>query len=220
MGRRAAVFCGSDEIDYIGRGRAGREVTMNRKFFSGIDQGEARVAGKKIKVPVFYYDASSVTAIFPARMRAVKEALPTADYRPLSIAPGIAVVGVTALTYRKTSIGPYNELAVTIPMLFKKRALPGISLIGQLLRNEFHVYIRHLPVTTQIALDGGVIVYNYPKFLSRIVFAEKADSIVVTLEEKGERILTLRGSKIPAKKSQVMRYVTYPFKDGYAHEAP
>lgn len=189
-------------------------------FFKGVFQIESDFDGTKIKFPVFYYDASSMTAIFYARASKLREILPKKEYHPLTIFPGVGMVAITVFAYRDTDINPYNELSISIPLSYRRHSLiPVKGIISQFRRREFHVYIHHLPVTTQIALDGGVIVYNYPKFLARIEFEKGDEKIQALLEEKGELILKLRGKKIPAEKSMMMRYVTYPVKEGKAQHA-
>lgn len=193
----------------------------SRSFFAGIDQAEVPLGEGRIKVPIFYYDASSVTAIFPASARKLKKILPDPAYHPLTIAPGIGTVAVTAFAYRETDIGPYNELSIAIPMAYKTRSLlPGRDLVRQFRRGEFHAYVRHLPVTTRIALDAGRVFFNYPKFLAAIRFTETHASVAAALEVDGENILTLTGKKIPLGGPRVLRYVTYPYRDGVPHEAP
>lgn len=189
-------------------------------FFTGVHQVTTDFAGAEAKVPVFYYDGSAITAIFAARMGCLKAMMPRSDYHPLPLLPGVGAIAVTCFNYRDTDIQPYNEISVSIPMSFKCcPGFYGVKAIQGLLQREFHVYIHRLPVTTQIALDGGVFVYNYPKFLARIDFEQTPDGINVLLEEDGELILALWGRAIAADQSRRVRFVTYPVKEGFAQHA-
>lgn len=195
-------------------------MERDREFFKGIYQIETEFDGEKAKFPLFYYDASSITGMFLASASKLRKILPKKEYHPLTILPGIGMIAITAFNYRDTDIKPYNELSISIPISYQSRSfIPATKMLSCFLRSEFHVYIHHLPVTTKIALDGGVIVYNYPKFIGNIEFEEREKEIYVKLEEKNELILTMVAKKIKAEKSQVMRYVTYPVKDGKAHHA-
>lgn len=189
-------------------------------FFKNVSQVDTVFNGEPAKIPVFYYDTTALTGIFLAKMSALKKMMPKKEYHPAPVFPGVGALAITCFQYRDTDIRPYNELSISIPMTYKCRScVPSSALLRSLFRNEFHVYIHHLPVTTQIALDGGVSVYNYPKFLATIDFEEKDGKTVVTLAENGDLIFRLYAQKIPANASKTIRYVTYPVKDDCAQHA-
>ncbi|MEW6201302.1 MAG: hypothetical protein AB1546_04960 [bacterium] len=195
-------------------------MERDMSFFKNVFQVDGLFGGEPAKVPVFYYDATAITGIFFARMSVLKRFMPKKTYFPSSVCPGIGAIAITCFQYRDTDIQPYNEISISIPMTYRSHCpIPSAALISGLRRNEFNVYIHRLPVTTKIALDGGVIVYNYPKFLSSIDFEEKDGETVVTLAENGEFILRVFAKKIPAGASKVYRYVTYPVKDDCAQHA-
>jgi len=195
-------------------------MERDTSFFRNVFQIEADFKGEPAKVPVFYYDATAITGIFYAKASVLRRFMPKKEYHPLTILPGVGTIAITCFEYRDTDIRPYNEISISIPMSYKCRSwIPGVKMLAGLRRNEFHVYIHHLPVTTEIALNGGVIVYNYPKFLSTIDFEHSDRMITVTLAEKGETILKIHAEKIPTGMSKVFRYVTYPVKDDRAQHA-
>ncbi len=195
-------------------------MERDMSFFKNVFQVDGQFGGEPAKVPVFYYDGTTITGIFLAKMSALKKMMPKSDYHPAPVFPGVGAIAVTCFEYRDTDIRPYNELSISIPMTYKSRSfIPSAALLSGLMRNEFNVYVRHLPVTTKIALDGGVTVYNFPKFLSTIDFAEEGGDIIVTLAEDGEMILKAFAKKIPAPHSKPYRYVTYPVKDDCAQHA-
>ncbi len=189
---------------------------MNGEFFKAVLQQEfTTVDGKfKGKLPVFYYDNTSMTAIFTASTRMVKKFLPHKDMHPVEIFPGRSLVGFSAFEYRKTDIDPYNEFSISILISFGKRVFPGLGILGQQRRKLFTAYVWHLPVTTEIARYGGVELYGYPKFIADINFTKKSDEIVCTLSEKGKHILTLTGKKLSVKKGPIIRFRTYSIKNG------
>lgn len=195
-------------------------MERSTEFFKGVVQIDADLEGESVKVPVFYYDTSAITGIFLAKMSKIKTFLPKKEYHPLPVMPGIGVIAITCFNYRDTDIRPYNEISISIPMVYKTCAgLPGIKILSSLRRNEFHVYVHHLPVTTKVALDGGVMLYNLPKFIANIEFEDTGSEIHVKLEEKGELILKIAAKKISAKQSKILRYVIYPVKENFAQHA-
>ena len=192
----------------------------DRRFFEGVLQVDVDFEGEKAKLPIFYYDTSCLTAIFPASLCKLRRILPKKDFHPLPVVPGVGALAITAFEYRDTDIRPYNEISISILISYRKRAiLPMAGLLESLARNEIHTYIHHLPVTTAVALNGGVQVYNYPKFLSEIPYEDRGDHIYTALREKGEPILEMRARKLPVEGERLLRFVTYPVKSGRAQEA-
>lgn len=192
---------------------------MSSDFFKGIVQLEFKKEGLEgsFKLPVFYYDFTSFTAVYTASTSKVKKYLPHPDMNPVELFPGRCLVGFSAFEYRKIDIDPYNEVSISIPIAFGKKTFWGIGVLRQMWqmwKRSFSVYIWHLPVTTEIARFGGVELYGYPKFIAKIDFSEEGDFITCTLKEGEEHILTLKGKKLKTSKGKQMRFITYSIKDG------
>jgi len=189
---------------------------MNTKFFEGIVQHEFNSPDGKFKgkIPVFYYDNTSMTAIYTASTSKVRRFLPHHKMRPVEVFPGRCLIGFSAFEYRKTDIDPYNEFSISIIITFEKTSIPGISILNQMLKRTFTAYIWHLPVTTEIARYGGVELYGYPKFIADIKFKNHPDALECTLSEKGKHILTLKGKKLSVKQGKIMKFRTYSIKNG------
>ncbi len=188
---------------------------MHHDFFDGVEQVEATLIGKELKLPIFYRSARSMTAVFPASLPALKRMVPDPRYSPAQLAPGVGAIHLSALEYYDTDIEPYNEFAIGVllndPYVMP---VPGYNMLRQLIRLNFYTYIHHLPVTTELALRGGIDVYNYPKFLAGIDFSDTDQALTCVLSENGEQILTLKGRKISATRSGIMKYFChlYQFK--------
>ncbi|MGV1047713.1 MAG: acetoacetate decarboxylase family protein [Solirubrobacterales bacterium] len=167
-------------------------------FFEGIPQLDVTLAGEAAKLPIFYYDGTAQTALFPARLGALRRLLPDPRFVPARLAPGLGAVGVTCFEYRDTDLGPYNELAITVLLNDPRFAtnLPGRALLASLRDNQLHAWVHHLPVTTEIARAGGVELYNYPKFIGSIEFDQGGSRRTCRLGEGDEQILTLDGPLI------------------------
>jgi hypothetical protein len=190
------------------------------EFLTNLLQLDLTLQGHRLKMPLLYRDASTVTAIFPARAGAVRRLLPRKELRPVPLAPGIASVAITFFEYRDTDIGAYNELAVSIPALWGSRPIPGWTVAQQLRRGVIHAWVHRLPVTTEIARVGGVEVYGYPKFLAGIDYAAKRHRFDGALHHDGRRVLGLSGEVPRKERTDVpMRIVTYSQRNGRMLEA-
>ena len=194
---------------------------MKGDLFRGIKQfafpapENARHLGRStFQIPTFYYDNTSMTAIYTASTERVRSYLPDSRMHPVELRPGRCLVAFTAFEYRKSDIDPYNEFSIAILINFDKPAIPGLSILRQLLANVFHAYVWHLPVTTEIARYGGVELYGYPKFLADITFTRQGGHLECALAEGGRSILTLRGRDLPTRPGKDARFKTYPVKDG------
>ena len=183
-------------------------------FFKDIATKSLTMEGESIEFPILYYDFRMINAIFTAKTNRIRKLLPHPNFKPVEIFPGTGMATVVAFEYRDTSIGPYNEIALAFPVKFPPGfVFPGLSAISMMRKNCFSVYIHHLPVTTEIALKGGVYFYNYPKFLSEITFQDQDGKLEVTLREADELILKMHAEKLPLNRSDQIELHTYSVKD-------
>lgn len=190
---------------------------MNRgDFFKGVVQWELMTPDMSLqaKLPVFYYDNTSMTAIYTAATDKVRKLLPHSDMHPVEAMVGKSLVAFTAFEYRKSDIDPYNEFSISFPITFRKKAIPGITVLGMMARRYFTAYVWQLPVTTERARRGGVEMYGYPKFLADITFAKENGMLACKLSEGGKNILTLKGQQLKTGVEKVNRFKTYSLKDG------
>jgi hypothetical protein len=184
-------------------------------FFDGVTQMEAALGDELVRLPIFYYDGTSTSAVFVARLGALRRLMPDPRFVPARLAPGLGAVAVTCFEYRDTDIGPYNELAISVvlnePWFLPN--LPGRALVASLRRHQLHAWVHHLPVTTEIARAAGVELYNYPKFVAGIDFEESEGRRVCRLSEGAEHILTLSGERIVTPRSEQLQLFSHLWMD-------
>ena len=189
-------------------------------FFKDAPRKTLDMAGQQIEFPILYYDLRCITSIFTAKTNRLKKFLPHPNFRPIEMWPGTSMLGITAFEYRDTSIGPYNEIAITIPVKFPPEfVFPGLTAISMIRKNVFPVYIHYLPVTTEIALKVGIYFWNYPKFLADITFQDKSENLEVTLKENDRLILKISARKLATKRSARLQFHTYSLKDSIVMHA-
>ena len=190
-------------------------MSRHSVFFEGVAQVEATLAGQPAKLPIFYYDGTSQTAVFAARLHAVRELMPDPRLVPARLAPGIGAVAVSCFEYRDTDIGAYNELAISVVLNDPPFSLnaPGRAVVNGLRRRQLHAWVHHLPVTTEIARAGGVLLYNYPKFVASIEFREGGPRRACRLAEGDEHILTLTGERLPARRAEQVQLFSHLWMD-------
>jgi len=188
-------------------------------FFRGIEQFEINFEGEKGKIPVFYRSTYGMFGFFPAKSSKVKELLPARikeKFKVPELIPGLTLCGIAGFMYKNSTLGHYNEVAITFPVKQKQKMKPNTFILNltDIIRGEFHVYVRHLPVTTKIAKEAGVIIYNYPKFIADIEFQNGSSFI---LAENKKEILSFKMRKDQRLKFKIKKkkflFSTYQEKD-------
>jgi len=167
-------------------------------FFDGVHQVQVPLGERSLSVPVFYYDGSAMTGVFPARLSVLRRWMPDRRFRPARLAPGVGAVTITCFEYRDTDIDPYNELAIAVPLNepFFRSNVPGRAMLDAVRRGQHDVWVHHLPVTTDLACRGGVEFYNYPKFVASIDYSESGNGRSCRLAEGASEILTLTSERL------------------------
>ena len=184
-------------------------------FFQGVRQIDIEMGGEPARMPIFYYDCTAMTAVFAARNGALKRLMPDPRFVPARLAPGLGSVIVSALEYRDTDIGPYNELMIAVLLSAPGRAnFPGRGLVDSFLApTQNHAFIVHLPVTTTVALAAGVDFYNFPKFLADIDVAETNSARSCRLADGDTHILTLTTERIATPRSSRTSLFSHLYMD-------
>lgn len=183
-------------------------------FFNDTPRRVLDMVGESVEFPILYYDARMINGTFLVKTKKVKKLFPHPNLKPIEILPGVSMFNIAALEYRDTSIEPYNEIAISIPVRFQQKVVfPGFSVISMMLKKCFSVYIHHLPVTTEMARKVGVHFFNYPKFLADITIQDQDDKLEVTLREEDELILKMNAKKLPLRQSAKTEFHTYSVKE-------
>lgn len=199
-------------------------------FFAGIPQEALQIRQYAAKAPMFFRDLGAMGGIFTADLSYSTSLVPTPLHHPLAIFPGRAVVAVHCLEYRHSDVGPYNEVSLSVAIAYGRKPILGAAkLAWAALTGSFHAYIVQLPVTTHVALVGGIDVFNFPKYLADISFEETDSHRICTVRdtETHELILKIAGAKIrtcdfPQEDLRHLKTLTlnsYPCKDGSTLEA-
>ena len=110
---------------------------MKGDFFKGIKQWEFEAQGRKGMLPVFYYDNSSMSAIYTAKTSEARKLLPLKEMNPLG--------GTDAAAFSVKGIP-----AVCLHCQDTSRAVPNYHT-----RNDTYEHIRpeSLSVSLQLVLD-------------------------------------------------------------------
>lgn len=152
-------------------------------------------SGRSVALPARYANWSVAGALFPAHRASLRDLLPE-PLVPATVGPGLGAIAVAGIDYVETAVGPYNEVAISIPAS-ERAGLPGQA-----------AYIHALPVTTEDARDLGRQVWNYPKSLADLTIDRSSERVRVEWYDEDAHVLTLT---VPAFDGQRRRneFVTY-----------
>jgi hypothetical protein len=186
---------------------------LDGDFFQEIEQREFPWGERSIRVPVFYYDSMRLDALFLASRKRLDALMPSSRMHPLRVTAGKGIVTISAMEFRDSDVGSYNEVSISVPFTMDKVSplFTGILRKGP---EEPNLYIHHLPVTTEIARDAGVEFAGYPKFLAKIHFEKQGEWIACHLAEGTQPILTLAGRQLETRKASRSRVNFFTIRNG------
>jgi hypothetical protein len=148
-------------------------------------------------LPIRYFDVQCLVATYLAEPQQASALLKGAGLRPVLQEAGKAVVDLYCIEYRKTDIGPYNEVGLTV-----MAEAPGDPNPAS--------YVVNLPVTTTVANRAGQEIWGYNKFVASIDVASNGKKFSTLLrDENGELICSLdgeRGASVPAPPTDILTF--------------
>ena len=189
-------------------------------FLNHFKQKELMIRNFPSKTPIFFKNVSMMLGIFEADAKIAKRFLPSSDFKLVSSFPGKALVGINCFEYKDTDIGPYNEVSIAIAVENKKWKPGFISIINSTLSQNFHANILQLPVTTEVALHGGVDFFNYPKYLTDIDFTETDKDRTCNVSENNELLFSFTSKKIKTKSYNQNKPFSHPGLSTYFDSYP
>lgn len=183
-------------------------------FFS-VPQSTTVTSQGPVQLPILYHRVRNLNAFFMVDTAVLQQALDQAGATALQ--PGCvwgrrALVAFAAYEYTHTSIGPYNEIGLAVPVVAKgqragwRRWLETLS-APDLPGRQLAYFVLHLPVNTDVACAAGREIWGLPKFVAPIQYGREASGVDIQLAapdasaEKIEVIAHLYGrlgSSLPA----------------------
>lgn len=210
------LLAGGVALGYVGlRALLGLKPGADDDFFdwTGPSAQGVDVGSDQVDLPVMYYNDNCFLGIFGAAYEQVLTLLPSSELYPVTLFGRRATVAVMAFNYFETSIGPYGEVAIAIPCTFGRPAPALLPLVLEGRLPGWGGFVIHLPVTSRVALDGGRIIYGYPKFIADMDFQRRPAYQSVRLSEGGHHILTLTVQQrgLPLRDNRPL--ITYSVRD-------
>ncbi len=143
--------------------------------------------------PTLYHDVRCAIGIFLCDYEAARAELPHPKLRPVRMPRGRALVLFSCYEYRHVlNVPPYNEIAMTIPVMFNA-TLP-IPVLPMLLPifPSFGYYVFHMPVTSRENTLRGNKIWGLPKVTHEVDIDERdGNCVTVAKDETGANYFEL-----------------------------
>jgi Acetoacetate decarboxylase (ADC) len=153
--------------------------------------------GAECFLPIRYFDVQCLVATFLAAPDRASELLESAGLQPVLQEDGRAVVDLYCIEYRKTDIGPYNEVGLTV-----RAKAPGDPIAAN--------YVVNLPVTTAVANQAGREIWGYNKFVAVIDVNSQGQAFSTVLRDSDLEIIGAlegeRGLSAPAPATDIFTF--------------
>ena len=153
--------------------------------------------GAECFLPIRYFDVQCLVAAFLVAPDRASELLVDAGLQPVLQEDGRATIDLYCIEYRKTDIGPYNEVGLTV-----RAKAPGDPIAAN--------YVVHLPVTTAGANRAGREIWGYNKFVAAIDVNNEGKTFSTVLRDSDHDIICAlegaRGASIPAPATDILTF--------------
>ena len=157
---------------------------------------KALVDGIPFTLPVNATNSPALMAIFPCDYQQAKRFLPNSIH-PLRLWEKALLV-VTVIDYRETTIGKYVEYSIAIACTFGHKPAP--RLLPAMLPSFYKTgqYVIDLPVSSEISVKGGKGIWGMPKHQANLDFKVTENSASSQYDLDG-KLVTFVEIELPKK---------------------
>ena len=149
---------------------------------------------KNYLFPTFYGDVTCAIGIFLCSYEKAEAMMMHPRIKPVRITRGRSLVAFSCYIYRKVlGVAPYNEIAMTIPVMVDPAVnVPVLPMLTPWFK-EFGYYVFSMPVTSLENQIRGLKIWGLPKVVQEIdIREEDGDCVTTAKEEDGTPYFDLR----------------------------
>jgi hypothetical protein len=207
---------------HIDQGLVDNAASFTDRFFQRFEVQPAPVPlelaeglSKTYSFPTFYADVTCAIAIFLCDSGRAAAILPHPSMKPVKMPGGRSVVLLSCYEYKNVmNIPPYNEIAMTIPIMVDAGyAPPLLPLVMDFKKKGYYVF--SMPVTSLENQIRGTKIWGLPKIVEEIEISTKGDHCTtVARDESGEVYFELSVPKAGSSKHFDETGFLYSMLDG------
>jgi hypothetical protein len=143
---------------------------------------------KTYSFPTFYADVTCAIAIFLCDFERARAILPHPSMQPVKMPGGRSVVLLSCYQYKNVmSIPPYNEIAMTIPIIVGAGyAPPLLPLVMDFKKKGYYVF--SMPVTSLENQIRGTRIWGLPKIVEEIDISTEGSNCSTIAKDENDEI--------------------------------
>ncbi|MEN9883234.1 MAG: hypothetical protein RLZZ420_451 [Bacteroidota bacterium] len=165
--------------------------------------------------PVKFEDVHYIASLYTANSEKVNTLLNGTGLKAGLHFFGKPTVALGLINYKKSDLGAYNEIILSIPVVQQHEKTGWanwIDLYANFDKRKGGQYIIHIPVTTQVSVDAGRTLWGYPKTLLPIIHNFESGGInTLLLNEVNKPLITVKGNTAFEIPIPAMPLMTYSF---------
>jgi hypothetical protein len=143
---------------------------------------------KNYLFPTFYGDVTCAIAIFFCSYSKAEKIMLHPKIKPVNMTKGRSLVVFSCYEYKNVlGVAPYNEIAMTIPILVDPEV--NIPILPMLMKGfpRFGYYVFSMPVTSLENQIRGVKIWGLPKVVQEIdIHEDHGDCVTIAKDSAGE----------------------------------
>lgn len=149
---------------------------------------------KNYLFPTLYADVTCAIGIFLCSYERAEALMLHRKIKPIRMTRGRSLVAFSCYEYKNVlGVAPYNEIAMTIPVMVNPQVnVPVLPMVAPLFK-EFGYYVFSMPVTSLENQLRGAKIWGLPKVVQEIDIQEEGGDCVTTASTpEGETYFKLR----------------------------
>ena len=154
--------------------------------------------GKNLKSPLTYNKLKGIMFFLPISYSRASDIISGLEVVPIRILPQKALLGLTVFDFIDSPVGPYRELALTIPVALNNLYKPNIIplLFPKALSKHFALYTIMLGMNTLHGQKHASEIFGYPvyKNLLDIDFNFDGGVVSVKIKDNGSDVLIFKNN--------------------------
>jgi len=192
-----------------------KQLSINEDSINYKLERQIKIRDILVDLPV-KYKGRAITALFPMPTKKAIAAINYPEISPAEISLGKSLLSITLFDYYWSPIGPYTELAVSIPVCYKSKInIPLIPLIINKFLKNFGFFVLDIAQSTEIAIEHGNKITGYPHNpkLIDVRFNDNGNDLYIEASGDKQKILNIQIKKPKKEKLIQQSYMTYFTKE-------
>jgi hypothetical protein len=195
---------------------------MSKQGFFDVPRTYYMTSHTRTQIPMFFFNVAVRIINYFVDYDKAEKMLEGTGVVPVRFFNGKAMVSMVFYNYQNVTIGPYDEVTITImsyPETLKKPRFPFSTILFKKRGKNWGnlgVYILEMPVTIPAARAAGREIWGYPKFLTKIPFKLSGNYFEFSVKDPdtGESIVSVKGEMGLGLKFPAFDFVSYTNYEG------